>query len=209
MYDFHYGDVTIEAGKLAAVSPAVSNRLPEVFPDPHRFDIDRYSEERREDAKNPWTWIPFGAGRHKCVGSAFAVMQMKAIFSILLRRYEFEFSQPAESYVNDHSKMVVHLKQPCRVRYQRREVSDAQRPRRPAVVAAEEEAVSQRPWHVVVDLDLCQGHAVCTGEAPEVFALGQGNQLQILVEKPGAELRRRVEKAVRYCPSQALRIVEE
>ena len=209
MYDFHYGDVTIEAGKLAAVSPAVSNRLPEVFPDPHRFDIDRYSDERREDAKNPWTWIPFGAGRHKCVGSAFAVMQMKAIFSILLRRYEFEFSQPAESYVNDHSKMVVQLKQPCRVRYQRREVSDAQLSRRPAVVAAEAEAVSQRPWHVVVDLDLCQGHAVCTGEAPEVFALGQGNQLQILVEKPGPELRRRAEKAVRYCPSQALRIVEE
>ena len=35
-------------------------------------------------------WIPFGAGRHRCVGAAFAMMQLKAIFSDLLLRYEFE-----------------------------------------------------------------------------------------------------------------------
>ncbi|MCX5738497.1 MAG: hypothetical protein NTZ61_08400 [Proteobacteria bacterium] len=45
---------------------------------------------------------------------------MKAIFSILLRRYEFELAQPPESYREDHSKMVVQLAQPCRVRYRRR-----------------------------------------------------------------------------------------
>ena len=49
-------------------------------------------------ASTAWTWIPFGAGRHRCVGAAFAMMQLKAIFSVLLRDYEFEMAQPSESY---------------------------------------------------------------------------------------------------------------
>lgn len=47
-------------------------------------------------------------------------MQIKAIFSVLLREYGFEMSQPADSYQNDHSKMVVQLAQPAKVRYRRR-----------------------------------------------------------------------------------------
>jgi sterol 14-demethylase len=47
-------------------------------------------------------------------------MQIKAIFSVLLREYEFEMAQPADSYRNDHSKMVVQLAQPAKVRYRRR-----------------------------------------------------------------------------------------
>jgi sterol 14-demethylase len=42
-------------------------------------------------------------------------MQLKAIFSILLRDYSWEMAQPSESYRNDHSKMVVQLEQPCAV----------------------------------------------------------------------------------------------
>ena len=71
---------------------------------------------REDDVANPWSWIPFGAGRHRCVGAAFAMMQLKAIFSVLLRRYEFELTQPADTYRNDHSKMVVQLAQPCGAR---------------------------------------------------------------------------------------------
>jgi sterol 14-demethylase len=54
------------------------------------------------------------------VGAAFATMQIKAIFSILLREYEFEMAQPAETYRNDHTKMVVQLDRPAKVRYRRR-----------------------------------------------------------------------------------------
>ena len=118
-FDFHYKGWTVPAGKLVGVSPAVSNRMPECFRDPDRYDPSRYEEGREED-KRLFAWIPFGAGRHKCVGSAFAMMQLKAIFSDLLRSYEFELAQPPESYRNDHSKMVVQLQQPCRVRYARR-----------------------------------------------------------------------------------------
>ena len=118
--DVQIGEFVVKAGQTVAASPAVSNRLPEDFPDADSFDPDRYVEPRQEDIVNRWTWIPFGAGRHRCVGAAFATMQIKAIFSMLLREYEFELAQPAESYHDDHSKMVVQLAQPCTVRYRRR-----------------------------------------------------------------------------------------
>ncbi|MFA6298888.1 MAG: cytochrome P450 [Nocardioides sp.] len=110
----------IAPGTVVAASPRVSNRIPEDFPEPDSFDPGRYIDPRQEDLQNRWTWIPFGAGKHRCVGNAFAMMQMKAIFSVILRDYEFEMAQPPETYRDDVSKMVIQLQQPCRVKYRRR-----------------------------------------------------------------------------------------
>ena len=107
--EFEVAGFPIHEGDFVAASPAISNRIPEDFPDPDSFVPQRYEEPRQEDLVNRWTWIPFGAGRHRFVGAAFAQMQIKAIFSVLLREYEFEMAQPPESYRNDHSKMVVQL----------------------------------------------------------------------------------------------------
>ncbi|CAN5640568.1 lanosterol 14-alpha demethylase [soil metagenome] len=110
----------IPPGTMVAASPKVSNRIPEDFPDPEAFDPGRYLDGRQADLQNRWTWIPFGAGKHRCVGNAFAMMQMKAIFSVILRDYTFEMTQPSEDYRDDVSKMVIQLAQPCRVRYRKR-----------------------------------------------------------------------------------------
>ncbi|MEX0767016.1 MAG: cytochrome P450 [Microthrixaceae bacterium] len=118
--DFEVEGVRVEAGKLVGVSLSVSNRLPEAFADPEVYDPYRYIEPRREDIENPWSWIPFGAGRHRCIGANFAMMQLKAICSVLLQDWTFELSQPPESYRNDHARMVVQLAQPCSVKYRRR-----------------------------------------------------------------------------------------
>ena len=118
--DFPIGGYLLPAGTMVGASPRVSNRLPEDFPEPNAFDPDRYLDPRQEDLTNRWTWIPFGAGRHRCVGNAFAMIQLKAIFSVLLRDYEFEMTQPSESYVDDCSKMVIQLQRPCQARYRRR-----------------------------------------------------------------------------------------
>ena len=118
--DFEVCGYRIAEGDFVGATPAISNRIASDFPSPDSFDPGRYAEPRQEDLVNRWTWIPFGAGRHRCVGSAFAMMQLKAIFSVLLRDYEFELAQPPESYRNDHSKMVVQLARPCVVRYRRR-----------------------------------------------------------------------------------------
>jgi sterol 14-demethylase len=120
--DLEVEGYTVTAGQMVAASPSVSNRIPQDFPDADSFLPARYLEPREEDRANPWTWIPFGAGRHRCVGAAFAMMQLKAIFSVLLLDWEFELAQPPDTYRNDHSKMVVQLQQPCVVRYRRRAV---------------------------------------------------------------------------------------
>jgi sterol 14-demethylase len=118
--EFEVQGYPIHQGDFVATSPAISNRIPQDFPEPDAFDPDRYEKPREEDVLQRWTWIPFGAGRHRCVGAAFATMQIKAIFSVLLRKYDFEMIQPPESYRNDHSKMVVQLARPALVRYRKR-----------------------------------------------------------------------------------------
>ncbi|MGH3351248.1 MAG: cytochrome P450 [Nocardioides sp.] len=118
--DFELLGETIPAGTLLAASPRVSNRIEADFPRHASFDPSRYIDPRQEDMQNRWTWIPFGAGKHRCVGNAFAMMQMKAIFSVILRDYSFEAAQPLESYADDFTKMVIQLEQPCKVRYRRR-----------------------------------------------------------------------------------------
>jgi len=206
MRDFRYGDFVVPAGGTVAVSPAVSNRMPEHFPDPLRFDPMRYTDGRNEDNQS-FAWVPFGAGRHRCVGAAFAMMQLKAIFSILLPHFEFELAQPRESYGNDHSKMVVAVKQPCRVRYRRRAASRAVRTSRAATEALEAAA---RPYCIKVDMDLCQGHGVCVNEAPEIFDLDDDElKVRILEERPGQEHRPPAESAIRHCPTRAIQLIEE
>ena len=61
---------------------------------------------------------------------------------------------------------------------------------------------------VEVDLDLCQGHAMCQLEAPAIFLVPKKGQVEILDAQPAETARRDVEAAVRYCPTQALRLVD-
>src|SRR5690606_29157045 len=72
--DFEVLGRTVPAGTVLAASPRVSNRIEEDFPKAESFDPGRYIDPRQEDLQNRWTWIPFGAGRHRCVGNAFAMM---------------------------------------------------------------------------------------------------------------------------------------
>ncbi|MCW2785985.1 MAG: cytochrome [Marmoricola sp.] len=118
--DYEIGGHLLPAGTMVAASPRVSNRIGEDFPNPDRFDPGRYVDPHQADLQNRWTWIPFGAGKHRCVGNAFAMMQLKAIFSVLLRDYTFEMVQAPESYQDDTSKMVIQLASPASVRYRRR-----------------------------------------------------------------------------------------
>lgn len=62
---------------------------------------------------------------------------------------------------------------------------------------------------ITVDRDLCQGHAMCELEAPEVFKVGKSAQVEILVERPASSHEDGVRLAVKYCPTHALSITEE
>jgi sterol 14-demethylase len=204
------GGFHIPAGKMVAASPSVSNRLPEAFGDPEVFRPARYLEDPAADLANPWNWIPFGAGRHRCVGAQFAMMQLKAIFSVLLKDWTFEATQPLDSYRNDHSKMVVQLARPAGARYARRAASGSAASQ-PSEATGVVPMASTRAsgWRLVVDRDLCQGHATCEGEAPDLFSVSKSGELTILDERPPHDARERAELAVRYCPTHALSIQED
>jgi len=62
---------------------------------------------------------------------------------------------------------------------------------------------------IVIDRDLCQGHATCEGEAPEVFSVSKSGELTILNTNPPEDQRQAVEMAVKYCPTHALRLEED
>jgi ferredoxin len=66
---------------------------------------------------------------------------------------------------------------------------------------------------VVVDLDLCGGHGVCENAAPEIFRvvdqMGGYAHVEVILERPPAELREKARAAERQCPNRVIRIVED
>jgi ferredoxin len=67
-------------------------------------------------------------------------------------------------------------------------------------------------YRVKVDMDLCQGHAVCMSEAPEVFFVDEERDMypkvQVLQSTVGEDLRDKVMNAAKYCPNRVIRIEE-
>ena len=58
-----------------------------------------------------------------------------------------------------------------------------------------------------VDTDLCQGHAVCKEEAPAVFDVDPAtNKVVVRQERPDEALAAEIKRAVKYCPTRALRL---
>ena len=115
---FEHGGYWVPEESMIMTSPAMAHRIPEVFRDPNRFDPDRFGPERDEDKKSPMGWISFGGGRHRCMGILFAQLQLRAIWSHLLRNFDFELLEPM--YEPDYDRLLVGPRMPCRVRYRRR-----------------------------------------------------------------------------------------
>ena len=205
--DLPFKDYLIKAGKYVCVSPRVSHRIPEIFPNPDKFDPDRFTEERQEDA-TPFSWIAFGGGRHKCSGNAFAMLQLKAIHAILLRRYKFELVNPDDSYVDNYKEMVVQPNSPCRVRYTRRNDVGAEQ-EKTEKSSTETKADTTNSFKVEVDMDFCQGHANCMAEAAEIFQVDDKGKLTVLQETPDNALLKKAQRAARYCPTNAIKIIQK
>ena len=116
--EFSYRNYRVPEGWLTMVSPGAAHRLPSVFTDPNKFDPDRFAPGREEERKQRFTMITFGGGRHGCLGQSFAYLQIKAIWSQLLRHYDWELVHTNPK--PDYNTFVVGPKPPCVVRYRRR-----------------------------------------------------------------------------------------
>lgn len=231
--DFHYKDYRIPKGTWVVVSPTVAHRMPDIFPEPDVFDPDRFGPGRQED-KRDFAFIAFGGGRHKCLGNAFAILQVKAIVALLLG--QFELGLCGDAIEADFHGLVIGPKEPCRIRYRRRAKPSVTMEMGAALATAVAEeagsasvtqaaAAAGCPAHahengakraaepatlrVRVDRDLCQGHAVCVGEAPEVFALGKDQKVILKVPRPPAELHEKVRAAAKYCPTRTISLEEQ
>mmetsp|Transcript_22439 Transcript_22439/g.63017 ORF Transcript_22439/g.63017 Transcript_22439/m.63017 type:complete len:486 (-) Transcript_22439:298-1755(-) len=115
MVDMEIAGYTVPKGDTLFTSPALSGRYSPCFSDPGTYDPDRWLV-RNEADKEKFSFIAFGGGRHNCLGEQFGYLQVKTIWSTLLRNYKFELVDPFPE--PDFTALVVGPKA-CRVRYTR------------------------------------------------------------------------------------------
>jgi cytochrome P450 len=88
---FQLGEWVIPRGDSLLVSIAQIHENPDVFSDPDRFDPQRFV-----GSKPPaFAWIPFGGGTRRCVGAAFANMEMDVVLRTVLRDFTIETTTAA------------------------------------------------------------------------------------------------------------------
>ena len=81
---FAFAGHTVAAGSLVMIGTSVGHGLDEYFPQPERFDIDRYTRARAEHRQRG-AYAPFGAGSHQCLGSGLVPVQLGITMAAILR----------------------------------------------------------------------------------------------------------------------------
>ena len=81
---FDFEGYAIPAGTRVIIGSTVPHRLHDCFPDPERFDIERYTADRAEH-RVPGAYAPFGLGVHRCLGNGFAETQIVITMATILR----------------------------------------------------------------------------------------------------------------------------
>jgi len=110
---YQLGEWVVPQGNSILVCISQIHGNPEVFPDPERFDPQRYLGNKPPAA----AWIPFGGGTRRCVGAAFANMEMDVVLRTVLRHFTIETTTaPGERWHSrgvaftpkDGGRVVVH-----------------------------------------------------------------------------------------------------
>jgi cytochrome P450 family 138 len=100
--DFELGDWSVPRGHTVIVSISRLHADAELFPDPDRFDPQRFV-----GAKPPsFGWLPYGGGARRCVGAVFANMEMDVVLRTVLRHFTIEATAaPGENF---HSRGIAY-----------------------------------------------------------------------------------------------------
>ena len=86
---FEVGGTRVAGGTYVNYCSWASHRLPDVFPDPHAFDSERFSPERKA-ALPKGAYVPFGGGSRTCIGMRFGQMEVKIVATLALQRFRLE-----------------------------------------------------------------------------------------------------------------------
>lgn len=82
--DFRLGQWTVPAGMAIVVSAALTHADDRYYPEAERFDPDRFVGVKPDT----YTWTPFGGGIRRCIGAAFAHMEMDVVLRTVLQHVE-------------------------------------------------------------------------------------------------------------------------
>ena len=83
------GGFAIERGAIILISPYLTHRHPQHWPDPDVFDPERFVESR-STTRHRFAYLPFGGGPRKCVGSGFASAEMQLVLASVAQRFVLE-----------------------------------------------------------------------------------------------------------------------
>lgn len=85
--DMVLGNYHIPKDKIFFIAPAANHFNPEYFPDPERFDPERFTAENEKKLPR-FAYIPFGGGPRVCIGNSFAMMEAKLILATFVQQYK-------------------------------------------------------------------------------------------------------------------------
>jgi cytochrome P450 len=86
--DYQVRGYTLRKGSLFAVSPWVTHHDERWWPDPFRFDPERWLPDARA-ARPKFSYFPFGGGARQCIGESFAWMEGALLLATLAQRFRF------------------------------------------------------------------------------------------------------------------------
>ena len=90
---FEFEGYKVPAGETLLIGFTVPHLMSEYFPDPERFDIDRYTSERAEH-RQPGVYVPFGVGAHRCLGAGLAEVLIALNIATIFREAELVLHPP-------------------------------------------------------------------------------------------------------------------
>ena len=88
--DIHFQEYTLPAGTRVMYSIYLTHRRLEDWPDPNRFDPDRFAPEQRK-RQTPYSFVPFGGGPRNCLGAVFAQVEAKVILARILQTFDARY----------------------------------------------------------------------------------------------------------------------
>ncbi|MGH8530845.1 MAG: cytochrome P450 [Nevskiales bacterium] len=91
--DFVFEGHKIREGEMLYMGTSVPHFMDEYYPDPEKFDIDRYEKSRAEHMK-PGVYSPYGRGPHTCLGKSLAEVQMALSMARLFYKLDLELETP-------------------------------------------------------------------------------------------------------------------
>ncbi|GBM30862.1 Cytochrome P450 3A8 [Araneus ventricosus] len=104
--------ITVPKGMIVTIPIYALQRDPDLFPDPEKFDPDRFTPEERAK-RDTCAYMPFGAGPRNCVGMRFALMEVKVCLAYVIANFKImrcpETKVPLEFHLGPGLLITKHL----------------------------------------------------------------------------------------------------